>query len=42
MPFALKEQSKEGAEKVIENRDDHKTNPEWKAQHAREAAKKLK
>jgi hypothetical protein len=31
MPFALKEQSKEGAEKVIENRDDHKTNPEWKA-----------
>ncbi|RZT10049.1 TIGR02594 family protein [Duganella sp. CF402] len=41
MPFALKEQGKEGAEKVIENRDDHKTNPEWKAQHAaREAAKK--
>ena len=41
MPFALKEQGKEGAEKVIENRDDHKTNPEWKAQHAaRDAAKK--
>ncbi|MYM66914.1 TIGR02594 family protein [Pseudoduganella sp. FT55W] len=41
MPFALKEQGKEGAEKVIENRDDHKTNPDWKAQHAaREAAKK--
>lgn len=41
MPFALKEQGKEGAEKVIENRDSHKTNPEWKAQRAaRDAAKK--
>jgi uncharacterized protein (TIGR02594 family) len=41
MPFALKEQGKEGAEKVTENRESHKTNPEWKAQHAaRDAAKK--
>ncbi|MHA4866233.1 TIGR02594 family protein [Duganella sp. PWIR1] len=41
MPFALKEQGKDGAEKVTENTDTHKTNPEWKAQHAaREASKK--
>jgi len=41
MPFAIKEQSKDGADKVTEVKGDHRNDPKWKEQHsAREAAKK--
>jgi uncharacterized protein (TIGR02594 family) len=41
MPIALKEQGKDGAEKVVENRANHRNDAKWKEQHAaREAAKK--
>ncbi|MTV41520.1 TIGR02594 family protein [Duganella radicis] len=41
MPFAIKEQGKEGAEKVTENTANHRNDAKWKEQHAaREAAKK--
>ncbi|WP_343733113.1 TIGR02594 family protein [Duganella sp.] len=41
MPIAIKEQSKDGADKVTENRANHRNDAKWKEQHAaREAAKK--
>lgn len=41
MPIAIKEQGKDGADKVIEKAGDQRSDPKWKEQHAaREAARK--